>query len=82
MLEKSEELQLLCIQKNKQTLIVYQILIEEKLIKFGWYFTDKIIVLKDLSTYKSLPLGQWRYQTTDESEIPLTSKIFNFYLDL
>jgi hypothetical protein len=46
------------------------------------YSKDSVIALKDLS--KSFPPGQdvgvlkWRYQTTDESEIPLTSKILSF----
>ena len=42
------------------------------------YSKDSLIALKDLT--KSFPPGQdvgvlkWRFQTTDESEIPLTSK--------
>ena len=41
------------------------------------YSKDSVIALKDLS--KSFPPGQdvgvlkWRFQTTDDSEIPLTS---------
>jgi hypothetical protein len=42
------------------------------------YLKDSMIALKDLS--KSFPPGQdvgvlkWRYQTQEESEVPLTSK--------